>query len=417
MMTPLIYPLENAMAYNYIEACRLSLIPFREALELGERWSQNPFIYDNKIGRFYAASYELADRLTMLYPKPEFGINLTTIDGRDVAVKQSVVFKKKFCNLLHFTKNTNIKQPKLLIVAPMSGHHATLLRGTVEGLLPFFDIYITDWVDAKNIPLWEGTFDLDDYIDYLIEFFEFLSPSIHVLGVCQPAVPVLAATSIMSELNSPFVPASMILMGGPIDTRRNPTQVNDIAVYKNIDWFESRLVTRVPINYPGYMRPVYPGFFQLLSFLSMNVKRHMTAHSEFFESIVNGDEVAAEAHRKFYNEYFAVMDMTAEFYLQTIQVVFQDKDLALGKMMSRERKVEPAAITKTALLGIEGELDDIAGIGQTQAALELCKNLPDNMKYYYLQKDVGHYGVFSGRRFRKYIVPIITEFAYKHNKS
>jgi poly(3-hydroxybutyrate) depolymerase len=411
--------LENSSLYQWHEYCKMSMVPYRMMVKMNKTMHENPYspLLDSKYGRTVSASLEIVERLTRSYSKPEFGIKDTDINGEKINIIQENVLYKPFCTLIHFKKAKKIKLPKLLIVAPMSGHHSTLLRNTVEGALPFFDVYITDWIDAKLVPVSSGSFNLDDYIDYCIEFMELLAPNLHVLAVCQPAVPVLAAVSIMSSEGNKHVPDSMILMGGPIDTRKSPTKVDTFAVQKSLNWFEENLVTRVPYSYPGYCRAVYPGFLQLSGFVMMNVQRHIDAHVKLFNTIVEDKFDKAEAQRKFYDEYFSVMDIPAEFYIQTVRLVFKDHDLPLGKMVSRGRKVDPSKITHTALLGVEGENDDITGIGQTKAALTLCKNIAEDKKQYYLQKDVGHYGVFSGRRYREQIIPVINEFVKKISKN
>lgn len=401
--------------YGMMELHHLSVAPMRLLAQAGKSFHDNPynpFSYTS-FGRTASAALELFERVTRKYPKPEFGIYETFVDNKKVAVIEERIHHKTFCDLIHFRKNGSFKQQKLLITAPMSGHHATLLRGTVEAMLPHFDVYITDWLDVRNIPASKGNFDLDDYIDYVIEFIEYLGKGINVMAVCQPAVPVIAAVALMSSAKNPCVPANMILIGGPIDARINPTKVNKLAMEKPINWFEGHLITRVPINYPGFMRKVYPGFIQLGSFINMNPDRHIDEHWKFFRHLIKGDGENAEAHKKFYNEYLSVMDLPAEFYLQTIKTVFQDFALPRGKMTSRGRKVDLLAIRKTGLLALEGGLDDISGVGQTKASMTLCKNIPTKSKKYHLQPDVGHYGIFNGRKFKEKVVPVIKEFCYK----
>jgi poly(3-hydroxybutyrate) depolymerase len=296
------------------------------------------------------------------------------------------------------------------MVAPMSGHYATLLRGTVEAFLPNHEVYITDWVDARLVPMNEGRFDLDDYIDYIISMLHMLGPETHVLGVCQPSVPVIAAVARMEADGDPYAPRSMTLMGGPIDTRVNPTAVNTVAVERGLDWFRRNCVTKVPPMYPGAMREVYPGFFQLSGFMGMNLDRHVDAHVGFFRHLVRGDGDSAEKHREFYDEYLAVMDLTAEFYLQTVNKVFIEHKLPRGVMHHRAHRVDLTAIRNTALMTVEGELDDISGVGQTRAAHDLCINIPDEKRAHYVQPKVGHYGVFNGSRFRSEIAPRIHDF-------
>jgi poly(3-hydroxybutyrate) depolymerase len=392
--------------------------PIRHAIKASLEWMENdlnPF-YETHFSNSYKAALEIAERITRTYHKPEFGIRSVEIDGQKIKVSQSTVLHKPFCDLIHFEKKDYKKQPKLLIVAPLAGHHATLLKGTVQDCLPFFDVYITDWIDASQVPLSQGNFDMDDNIDYVIEFIEFLGARTHVMAVCQPTVPVLAAVAIMSAENNLKTPRSMILMGGPIDARKNPTSVNAFATGKSIDWFKTSVITRVPFNYPGFMRPVYPGFLQLAGFIGMNLERHIDSHIELYKNLVNDAEHKAQTQIKFYDEYLSVMDLPAEFYLQTIKEVFQEFSLATGKLVSRDRKVDLSAITKTALLGIEGERDDIAAVGQTKAALKLCDGIAESKKHYYLQEGVGHYGVFSGSKFREFIVKEIKKFVYKYDK-
>src|SRR5829696_2332539 len=331
-----------------------------------------------------------------------------------VPVLLESVWERPFCRLLHFQRvfehAPRRPQPKLVIVAPMSGHYATLLRGTVEAFLPNHDVYITDWIDARMVPLAEGRFDLDDYIDYLISILHRLGGGCHVVAVCQPSVPVLAAVARMEAENDPHIPHSMILMGGPIDTRSNPTAVNILAEERGVEWFRRNVITKVPFPHPGVMRDVYPGFLQLNGFVSMNLDRHLDAHHDLFRHLVKADGDSAQKHREFYDEYLAVMDLTCEFYLQTVDTVFVRHALPKGEMTHRGRPVDPAAIRNTALLTIEGEKDDISGVGQTEAAHRLCVNIPPERKAHYLQPGVGHYGVFNGSRFRSEIAPRIADF-------
>ncbi|WP_208998333.1 polyhydroxyalkanoate depolymerase [Roseibium aquae] len=392
--------------------------PVRAAADMTRLYFQNPLNpwSHTDLGRSIAAGCEVLERITRRYGKPEFGLNDTTVSGVRVPVRETVVWSRPFCDLIHFERGTSSyrKDPKILIVAPMSGHYATLLRGTVEALLPKADVYITDWIDARMVPLQDGKFDLDDYIDYLISMLHFLGPDTHILGVCQPSVPVLAAVAVMEGLDDPYVPATMTLMGGPIDTRVAPTAVNDLAVSKGIDWFRRNVVMQVPFPHPGFMREVYPGFLQLSGFMSMNLDRHVSAHREFFQHLIEGDGDSAEKHREFYDEYLAVMDLTAEFYLQTVETVFIEHSLPMGKMMHGDTPVDCTKIRRTALLTVEGEKDDITGRGQTKAAHDLCTNLPDDMKAHYEQPSVGHYGVFNGSRWRAEICPRVMDFIRSH---
>jgi poly(3-hydroxybutyrate) depolymerase len=410
------------MFYQLYELNHAMMAPWRAAADAMRLAYANPLnpISHTYMGRAAAAGLEVFERTTRRYGKPAFGLPETVVDGVSVAVQERIVWREPFCNLIHFQRAVpkgRASDPKVLIVAPMSGHYATLLRGTVEALLPQSDIYITDWIDARTVPLTEGTFDLDDYIDYVIQMLHFLGPDTHVIAVCQPAVPVLAAVALMEANDDPLSPSSMTLMGGPIDTRINPTAVNQLAKEKPLSWFRDNVVMPVPFPQVGFLRPVYPGFLQLSGFMSMNLDRHLTATKDFFEHLVKNDGDAAEKHRDFYDEYMAVMDLTAEFYLQTVDVVFMKHALPKGEMMHRDQRVDTTAIRKVALLTVEGENDDISGVGQTQAAQTICTNIPDNMRLHYMQPDVGHYGVFNGSRFRREIAPRIAAFQREHARS
>jgi poly(3-hydroxybutyrate) depolymerase len=403
------------MYYQLYELNHAALQPFRALADSVRLYYSNPLnpLAHTMFGRSIAAGAELFERTTRRYGKPSFGLEETKVDFQTVPVVERVIWSKPFCDLIHFDRAIDPERkpdPKILIVAPMSGHYATLLRGTVETLLPHAEIYITDWADARMVPLSDGRFDLDDYIDYVIEMIHALGPDTHVMAVCQPAVPVLAAVALMESRGDPLAPASMTLMGGPIDTRRNPTAVNQLAEQKSIDWFRDNVIMRVPFPEPGFMREVYPGFLQLSGFMSMNLDRHLIAHKDFFMHLVKNDGDSAEKHREFYDEYLAVMDLTAEFYLQTVETVFIRHDLPKGEMMHRGERVDPTAIRNVALMTVEGENDDISGVGQTEAAHDLCANIPDNMRVHYLQPKVGHYGVFNGSRFRAEIAPRILDF-------
>ncbi len=413
---------EVSMFYQLYEMNHAALQPARALADATRIFYSNPLnpFSHTVFGRSVAAMAELFERTTRRYGKPSFGLDTTTIDGKTVPVMEKTVWSRPFCNLLHFERAVpagHTADPKLLIVAPISGHYATLLRGTVEAMLPHADVYITDWADARMVPLAKGHFDLDDYIEYVIEMLHALGEGTHVMAVCQPSVPVFAAAALMEARGDRFAPASMVLMGGPIDTRSNPTAVNQLAEAHGIDWFRDNAVMQVPWPHPGFMREVYPGFLQLSGFMSMNLDRHIIAHKDFFMHLVKDDGDSAEKHREFYDEYLAVMDLTAEFYLQTVDTVFVRHALPKGELTHRGVPVEPAAIRNTALLTIEGENDDISGIGQTRAAHDLCANLPDAMKAHYMQPDVGHYGVFNGSRFRAQIVPRIVSFMASHGRS
>ncbi len=403
------------LAYHMYEAAHWMLSPARAASGATELLFKNPFnpLSHTPYGRTVAAACELFERTTRRYGKPAFGLDATVVGGQRVAVTERVVWERPFGRVISFDRalaGQQLPQPKVLMVAPMSGHYATLLRGTVEAFLPNHHVYITDWADARTVPLVEGRFDLDDYIDYLISMFRSLGPNLHVMAVCQPSVPVMAAISLMEDENDPLTPRSMVLMGGPIDTRRSPTAVNQLAEQRGVDWFRRNCIVKVPASYPGFWRDVYPGFLQLSGFMAMNLDRHVTAHWDMYKHLVDGDGDSAEKHRDFYDEYLAVMDLTAEFYLQTVEKVFVNHELPKGEMMHRGKPVDLMAIRRCAIMAVEGEKDDISGVGQTLAALQLTPNLPTDKKVYHLQMGVGHYGVFNGSRFKKEIDPAISEF-------
>lgn len=402
------------LSYNLYETAHMMIAPARamsDAAQLMFKNPANPLTY-TPFGRAMAASAELFERTTRRYGKPSFDLPTALVGGQRVAVTERVVWERPFGRLVHFERALSPGQktgPKVLIVAPMSGHYATLLRGTVEAFLPAHEVYITDWIDARMVPM-ATTFDLDDYIDYLIAMFQMLGPDTHVMAVCQPAVPVIAAIARMEAENDPSVPRSMTLMGGPIDTRRAPTAVNRVAQERGIEWFRRNCVVRVPIVYPGALREVYPGYMQLSGFMAMNLDRHISAHHDMYQHLVKGDGDSAEKHREFYDEYMAVMDLTAEFYLQTVDKVFCKHQLPKGEMMHRGQPVDLTAIRRVALMTVEGENDDISGVGQTQAAQDLCINIPQAKRVHHLQLGVGHYGVFNGSRFRSEIAPRMADF-------
>jgi poly(3-hydroxybutyrate) depolymerase len=372
----------------------------------------NPFA-NTEFAKNISAACDVFEGMTRRYGKPEFGINETKVGGLTVPVREEIVLKKTFCNLLHFDRDESVVgkryDPKVLLIAPMSGHYATLLRGTVEAMIKEHNLYVTDWADARDIPLYEGDFGFEDFVDYIIEFIQFLGPNTHIIAVCQPAVPALAAVAVMAANDDPAQPASMTLMGGPIDTRRNPTQVNKLAEEKPISWFENNVINYVPFPNAGMGRRVYPGFIQLTGFMTMNLERHTQAHMKLFENLVKGDCDSVNQHKTFYEEYLAVMDLSADFYLETVKYVFQEHLLPKGELMHRGKRVDCSAIRKTALMTVEGERDDICGLGQTQAAHDLCPNIPIDEHYGYVQPGVGHYGVFSGTRWRTEIQPRIRE--------
>jgi len=402
--------------YWMYEMAQASLNPARAVSDATKILFQNPLNpwAHTEIGKSIAAACEVFERTTRRYGKPEWGLDTTEVNGIHVPVEVRVVWERPFCRLLYFdrklTRPLRSPAPRLLIVAPMSGHYATLLRGTVEAFLPTHEVYITDWTDARMVPLAEGRFDLDDYIDYVMDMLRELGTNMHVMAVCQPAVPVLAAVSIMEAERDPFTPISMTLMGGPIDTRRNPTGVNNLAQERGIDWFRNHVITKVPFPHPGVMRDVYPGFLQLNGFISMNLDRHVDAHKALFAHLVKGDGDQVDKHRVFYDEYLAVMDLSAEYYLQTVETVFVRHALPKGEMTHRGTRVDPSKVTRVALMTVEGEKDDISGLGQTEATHELCSSIPAHRRVHYVQPGVGHYGVFNGSRFKSEIVPRICDF-------
>jgi poly(3-hydroxybutyrate) depolymerase len=409
-------PVLSTGLYWVYETGQAALNPARAFADVSRLYFKNPLnpLSHTMFGKSVAAACELFERSTRRYGRPEWGITSTSVNGEQVPVHIETVWERPFCRLLRFQRvfehPPRRPQPKLVIVAPMSGHYATLLRGTVEAFLPNHDVYITDWIDARMVPLAQGGFDLDDYIDYIISILHRLGGACHVVAVCQPSVPVLAAVARMEAEKDPYVPYSMVLMGGPIDTRSNPTAVNTLAEERGVEWFRRNVITKVPFPHPGVMRDVYPGFLQLNGFVSMNLDRHLDAHHDLFRHLVEGDGDSAQKHREFYDEYLAVMDLTCEYYLQTVDTVFVRHALPKGEMTHRGRPVDPAAICNTALLTIEGEKDDISGVGQTEAAHRLCVNIPPERKAHYLQPGVGHYGVFNGSRFRSEIAPRIADF-------
>ncbi len=402
--------------YHLHDWQRATMAPFRMAAEATQAAFQNPYFPASytKFGRAIAAGAELFERATRRFGKPVFGLNTVKIFRQSIAVEEEFVVTKPFCRLLHFKRHIEANDPKVLIVAPMSGHHSTLLRGTVEAMLPDHDVYITDWIDAKLVPLSAGKFDLEDYITYLMEFIRFLGPDVHLVAVCQPAPAVLCAVALMADMDDPKQPRSMTLMGGPIDTRVSKTSVTELADKRPMEWFRNTVIHALPFYYPGAHRLVYPGFVQLHGFVSMNVERHVGEHIKMFRHLARGDGESAATHRKFYDEYLSVMDTTAEFYLQTIERVFKEHNLPKGTFTWHGKLVKPQTIKKTALLTIEGELDDISAPGQTRPAHDLCSSLPDSMKKAHLQIGVGHYGIFNGRKWRESILPVVRSFIRDH---
>lgn len=409
------------MLYQFHELNRTFLNPLIRWAEASAKLFTNPVspLAHTPFSQRIAAGYELMYRLGKDYEKPEFGIKTVPVAGKDVAVHEEITEEKPFCRLIHFKKDlagkaAQTKQPTVLLVAPLSGHHSTLLRDTVRAMLPDHDVYITDWTDARMVPLTEGPFHLHDYIYYVQDFIRRLGPELHVISVCQPTVPVLAAISLMASENDPKLPKTMTMMGGPIDPRKSPTEVNNLATEKPFSWFEDKVIYSVPPNYPAFGRKVYPGFLQHAGFVAMNPRRHAQSHWDFYMHLRAGDNESAEEHRKFYDEYNAVLDMPAEYYLETIKIVFQEFRLPLGTWEVEGKLVRPQDIKNVALFTIEGELDDISGPGQTHAAQDLCSSIPKSKKQQFTAPKCGHYGIFSGRRWREIICPKIGEFIKEH---
>jgi poly(3-hydroxybutyrate) depolymerase len=400
--------------YQIHEMQRSVLNPMTAFAQTQAQWLShplNPFLL-NPLARRVAAGYDLMVRLGKEYEKPAFGLEFTQIDGMQIAIAEEIVARKPFCKLLRFKKldAPDLQQPKMLVFAPLSGHHSTLLRDTVRTLLPDFDVYITDWIDARMVPVSAGAFHLDDYVAYCIEFMQRLAPQLNIMSVCQPTVPVLAAVSLMSSAGDPSVPDTMIMMGGPIDARKSPTQVNNLATTKPYSWFENHVICRVPDKYPGAGRAVYPGFLQHAGFVAMNPDRHVNSHWDYYQDLIKGDNDDVDSHRRFYDEYNAVLDLDADYYLDTIKTVFQDFALPNGTWRIGGELVRPQAIVRPSLLTIEGELDDISGSGQTRAAHDLCTGLPAARRRHYEAAGCGHYGIFSGRRWREMIYPEVKRF-------
>jgi poly(3-hydroxybutyrate) depolymerase len=405
------------MLYHVYEMQRAALAPMRMAASGALSLLGLPFnlVRETPFGRISAAALDSFEHSTRAFGKPAFGLPTTVIDGAEVRVHEEVMARRPWCNLLHFRREAHRPQdPAVLMVAPMSGHYATLLRGTVQAFLPDHDVYITDWRDARDMPVIGPGFDLDDYVDDVIALIRHLGPDTHVIAVCQPAVPVLAAVSLMNATMAHDAPRSMTLIGGPIDTREGPTAVNAFAKSRNLDWFRRHVIHRVPFGNLGFMRKVYPGFLQLAGFMAMNLDRHMEAHWQMFQHLVQGDDEPLASKRAFYDEYRAVMDLPAEYYLQTIERVFQEHHLPRGLFRHRDTLVEPAAITRTALFTVEGERDDISGIGQTRAAHALAHDLAPEKHAHWEQPGVGHYGLFNGRRFNADVAPRIKGFIAQH---
>lgn len=397
------------MIYSAYQAFSDLMEPVRASARLARAALNNPLfgLANTQPFRSIAAAYEMIDRATLSHSRPPYGITRVRVGNAEATVVEEAADVTPFGTMLHFRKDVEVKQPRVLLVAPLSGHYATLLRGTVETLLPENDVYITDWHNARDVSPAAGRFGFEDYIAHVIRFLEKLGPGAHVIAVCQPCVQVLAAAAVMAEDKNPAQPRSMTLMAGPIDCRVNPTEVNNLATSKPISWFENNLIATVPARFAGGGRRVYPGFVQLTAFMSMNMDRHVRAHTELFEQLARGEYDKAEITKEFYDEYFAVLDLTAEFYLETVQYVFQEYRLATGELTYQGRKVNPRAIKRTALLTVEGEKDDICSVGQTLAAHDLCTGLRPYLKRHHLQPGAGHYGVFNGKRWNGQIYPLV----------
>jgi poly(3-hydroxybutyrate) depolymerase len=412
------------MLYQMYETQRALMAPFSEFASAAAKLYSHPLspFTHTPMAQRVSASLDLMHRLAKEYEKPPFGITSSFVHGVEVAVQEQVAEEKPFCRLLRFKRFTDQpealermkNQPTVLVVAPLSGHHSTLLRDTVRSLLQDHKVYITDWTDARMVPLEEGPFHLDDYVHYVQEFIRHIGPSVHVISVCQPTVPVLAAVSLLAS-GGEFTPRTLTMMGGPIDARKSPTAVNNLAMNKSHNWFENNVIYRVPPNYPGAGRRVYPGFLQHTGFVAMNPDRHLTSHYDYFLDLIRGDEDSAESHRQFYDEYNAVLDMPAEYYLDTIKTVFQDFALVNGTWEVSGELVRPQDIRTSALLTVEGELDDISGAGQTRAAHGLCTGIPSERQHHYDVQGAGHYGIFSGRRWRELVYPKVREFIQTYN--
>ena len=413
------------MVYDWYESQRAMLSPLAEFAQAASKFYNNPLwpLSQTPGVQRMSASYELMHRLLKSYEKPAFDITTVSVDGHDVAIQEQVAMDKPFCRLLRFKRFSDDPKtldrlksdPTVLIVAPLSGHHATLLRDTVRTMLQDHKVYITDWVDARMVPVEDGPFSLDDYVNYVQEFIRHIGADVHVMSVCQPTVPVLAAVSLMASAAEP-TPRSMVMMGGPIDARKSPTAVNNLAMNKSYEWFESNVVYRVPGNYPGAGRRVYPGFLQHTGFVAMNPDRHFNSHYDFFLNLVRGDTDDADAHRRFYDEYNAVLDLPAEYYLDTIRLVFQEFALVKGTWSVNGELVRPQDIRNTALMTIEGELDDISGAGQTEAAHDLCTGIPAAESTHFTVPGAGHYGIFAGRRWRELTYPRVRDFIASHRE-
>jgi polyhydroxyalkanoate depolymerase len=395
------------MLYLAYQAHSDIMVPVRAWATMAVAAGGGTLLAANPTIRNLTAAYELIARAGLTHTRPAFGIGSVMLGSREVEVREEAAFATPFGTLLHFRKDVAATQPRILMVAPLSGHFATLLRATVRTMLPEHDVFITDWHNARDVPLTAGRFGFDEYVDHLIKFLEVMGPGAHLLAVCQPCVAALAAAAAMAEAGNAAQPRSLTLMAGPIDTRVNPTRVNELAKTRSIEWFERNLIASMPLRHPGAFRRVYPGFVQLAAFMSMNIDRHVKAHRDLYENLANGEVEKAAITRAFYDEYFAVLDLTAEFYLETVRLIFQEHALARGRLEYRGRRVDPAAVRRTMLFTVEGERDDICAVGQTVAAHDLCSRLRPYLKRHHMQVGVGHYGVFSGKRWENQIYPLL----------
>ena len=395
------------MLYQAYQAQSDWMTPAKAWATLALAAGNQPLVAEHPAVRNLTAAYELIARVGLTHTRPAFGIRSVNVGNREVEVREEAAHRTPFGTLLHFKKDVATTQPRVLLVAPLSGHFATLLRATVRTMLPEHDVFMTDWHNARDVPLIAGRFGVDEYVEHLIKFLEVIGPGAHVLAVCQPCVAVLAGVAIMAQTANPAQPRSMTLMAGPIDCRVNPTKVNELANKRDIGWFERTLTALVPMRYAGAFRRVYPGFVQLAAFMSMNIERHLKAHQELYENLKNGEREKAAITKAFYDEYFAVLDLTAEFYLETVRLIFQEYALPLGKLSWRGQRIEPGAIRRTMLLTVEGERDDICAVGQTVAAHDLCTGLRAYLKRHHMQAGVGHYGVFSGKRWETQVYPLV----------
>jgi poly(3-hydroxybutyrate) depolymerase len=385
--------------------------PFRSvALRTMPALGQPFWLFDHAFTRKLSAGLELLSRFKLTHARPEFGISSVQVGNRDVPVREEVALDLPFGKLLHFAKDIQTRQPAVLVLAPLSGHFATLLAGTVKTLLRDHDVYITDWTNARDVPMEAGHFGVEDYVSYVIRFLEEIGPGAHLLAVCQPCVQGLAAAAVMNEDKHPATPRTMTLMAGPIDTRESPTAVNKLAMEKPLSWFKNNVIARVPQRYAGGGRKVYPGFVQLTAFIAMNMERHRAQHQKLYDHLAAGETAEAEKIKTFYDEYFAVLDLTEEFYIETIDRIFQQAQLATGEFTYQGRKVDPGKIRRTALLTVEGGRDDICSLGQTAAAHDLCNSLRPHLKRHHLQANVGHYGTFNGKRWDNEIYPVVRNF-------